>query len=76
MTGKVIDFPWLSDVDLSPIRVLSQAGEADLKEVIVIGVDANDDAYFNSNMADAFRTVYQLERAKHKLMVIIDQAGE
>lgn len=62
----------ITKLNLDPDRVLSKAiGE--LTEVVVIGFDKDGDEYFASSIADGGSVVFHLERAKHKLMRIIDE---
>ena len=70
--SNVIDFSGITKLDLDPDRVLSNA-LGKLKEVVVIGFDQDGNEYFSSSVADGGSVVWHMERAKHKLMQIVDE---
>ena len=58
-------------LDLPADRVLEQAlGKMD--HVVIVGYDTEGNEYFASSKADAAEVIFHLERAKYKLLRIID----
>lgn len=73
--GEVVDLGNITKLDLDPDRLLQKAiGKMD--EVIIIGFDKDGAEYFASSKADAAPVIYHLERAKHRLMKIINDLQE
>lgn len=54
-------------------RVLKAAKKAGLTDVVIIGYDADGNEYFASSEPDAAEVSWLLERAKFKLMAIVDE---
>jgi hypothetical protein len=73
---NVVDLPVITRLDLDPDRILKQAiGE--LERVVVIGYDKAGDEYFASSIADGATVVWLMERAKLKLLRVVDEmAGD
>lgn len=71
--GDIIDMPVLSRVNSDPDRVLSNA-EGKLEHVIIVGYKKDGSEYFKSSVADGGDALWILERARHKLMLIADDA--
>lgn len=73
--GNVIDLPVITALDLDPDRLLQKAiGE--LESVIIVGYRKDGSEYFASSKADAGDAIFHMERAKHRLMLVIDRDGE
>ena len=71
MSSNVIDLPVITRLNLDPDRVLNKAiGE--LKDVVIIGYDKDDNEYFATSMADGGDIVWLLERMKLRLLRISD----
>ncbi len=68
MTAEVVQFTGITRLDTDPARVLAGAQEADLTEVVIIGIDANGEEYFASSQADGAAVGWHLDRAKWRLM--------
>jgi hypothetical protein len=75
--ADVVLFPGVTKLDLPADRVLEQAlTKGVLERVVVIGVTKDGDEYFASSMADGADVVWYMERAKHKLMKIVDEMSD
>ena len=70
--GKVIELPVITTLDISAERVIRGAAEADLEEVIIIGVDKDGDFYLAFSRADAGTIIFHLEKAKLRLLGVCD----
>jgi hypothetical protein len=69
--AQVFDFKGITKLDLEPDRVLTKAiGE--LSEVVIVGFDKDGEAFFASSVADAGQALWHLERAKWRLMQMVD----
>jgi len=69
--GVVVDLPVITSLDLDPDRVLERA-KGNLARVIIVGMDKDGNEYFASSCADGGVGVWDLERAKLKLLRIVD----
>lgn len=70
--ADVVVAPFITTLDTPADRILEAAhGEMDV--CIIIGTDKAGNDYFASNRSDAGVVIYHCERAKHKLMKIIDE---
>lgn len=74
--ADVVNFTGITTLSLTAERVLQSAMDAALSEVIVIGVTEDGDEYFASSNADGGFVVWHMERAKHKLMLVVDDMME
>ena len=69
--GDVVILPVVTSLDLPPDRLLEQAiGE--LNEVVIIGFDKEGNEYFASSKGNGGDTLWHLERAKLKLLRMVD----
>ncbi len=75
MTGKVVDFTGITTLDLNPDRLLEKA-KGKLESVLILGLTTEGEEYFASSKADAEYPIYMVERAKHRLMKMIDEMSE
>jgi len=73
--AKVIIAPVITKLDIPADRIL-EAAFGNLDECIIIGTDKQGNEYFASNRSDAGLVIYHCERAKHRLMKIIDEGCE
>ena len=68
----VVDFPGITNLDISPDRVLNRAlGKLD--GVVVLGYDKDGQEYFKTSYADGGDMLWLLERAKLALMKTADE---
>lgn len=73
MTAGIIRFNGITKLNISAERVLEAAAEAGLTGVVLVGYDEDGDEYFASSYADGGEVLWLLERAKHKLLTIVDE---
>lgn len=73
MTAQVLPFTGITTLDTDPQRVLDGARDAKLTEIVICGVDADGNEYFASSMADGAAAGWHLDRAKWRLMRLVDQ---
>lgn len=72
--GNVVSFPTAATIlDLPPDRVMSDAADAELTELVVVGYGP-DGLFIGATAGDARETLWLLERARHKIMMAADQA--
>lgn len=71
--NNVIKFPGVTKLDINPETVLHEALDASLKAVIIVGFDFEGNEYFVSSQADGGEVLWHLERAKHRLMRLVDK---
>ena len=76
MTAEILHFDGVTSLDISADRVLDVAKAAEMQSVIIIGYDADGEEYFASSIADGPEVLWALERAKMKLMRIVDGGEE
>ena len=69
---SVVHLNVVTKLDIDPDRVLT-AAVGSMKEVIVIGFDKEDEEYFASSVANGADVLWHLERAKLKLLKLIDE---
>lgn len=72
MSDNVIDLPVITTLDLDPKRVLARASERSWQRVIVVGVTVDGAEFFASSASDGGTCLWDLERAKHKLIMVAD----
>lgn len=70
---NVVDFTGITRLDIDPDRVLRKA-IGQLERCTIVGVNKDGDEFFASSVADGGTVVWDMERAKHKLMKIVDEA--
>ena len=71
--GEVVESGIVTRLDTDPARVIRSALDAGLTEVVMVGLDADGDFYFASSLADGAQAAWHLDRAKWKLMQIVDE---
>lgn len=76
MTAEILHFDGVTSLDISANRVLDVAKAAEMQSVIIIGYDADGEEYFASSIADGPEVLWAIERAKTKLMRIVDGRGK
>jgi hypothetical protein len=58
--------------NISATTVLAGAHNADLKEVVIVGMRHDGTEYFASNVSDAAPSMYHLQRGIYKLNRVVD----
>lgn len=76
MTAEILHFDGVTSLDISADRVLDVAKAAEMQSVIIIGYDADGEEYFASSISDGPEVLWALERAKMRLLRIIDGGEE
>lgn len=70
--GEVVDLNCVTRLPLDPDKILRSAiGELD--RVVVIGVTKDGDEYFSSSEADGGSIIWDIERAKLRLLRVVDE---
>ncbi len=64
MSDNVLEFTGITTVDIPPTKILAKAAGAKLKDVVVVGHDADGGLYFASSSADGGDVLWLFERAK------------
>jgi hypothetical protein len=67
MMADVVNFTGITKLDLPPDRLLD-AAVGKLDRVLIIGIDKDGDEYFASSCADGGTALWDMERAKLKLL--------
>lgn len=73
--SNVVLFPGITKLDLPPGQILAKAAEVEFESVVVLGCTKDGQEYFCSSLADGGNVLWLLERAKHRLMRIVDEAS-
>ena len=69
--GDVVEFNGVTSLDIPPDRLLEKAiGKMD--RVVIIGIDKDGEKYFASSVADGGTVLWDIERAKLKLLRMAD----
>jgi hypothetical protein len=70
--NNVVRFTGISALPLDPDRLLEEAiGQMD--RVLIIGIDKDGDEYFASSDPDGGTAIWDMERAKLKLLRLADK---
>lgn len=72
--SNVITLPVITNQEIPPSRVLAAAMEANLKTVIVLGLDADSEEYFAGTTSDPGLAITLAERFKYMIMRMGDAA--
>jgi len=70
MTAEIFEFTGLTTAHLPPKKVLKYT--EDLKEVIVIGIGADDEIYVAGSSSNIAETIYMIELGKRYLLKLTD----
>lgn len=70
--GEVVELPVVTTLDLPVERVIDAARDAKLRRIVIIGETEDGAEYFKSSVADGGYVVWMLERAKLKLLRLVD----
>lgn len=71
MTAEIYQFTGATSVDLPPNKVIEYA--EDLKEVVVIGVDADDEIYVAGSKGNIADVIYLMELGKLYMLKLGDK---
>lgn len=69
--GTIVDLPVITTLSSDPDRVLEKA-IGQLKRVVVLGVEHDGTEYFASSDPDGGSILWDMERARFKLMKIAE----
>lgn len=69
---NVVYFDGVTSRDYDPKDILKAAYDSDLETVIVIGMRKDGSEYFSASVASGPDNLWDIERAKHKLMQMVD----
>ncbi|MBB4342138.1 hypothetical protein [Rhizobium leguminosarum] len=72
--SNVVDLPVITTLPLDPKRVLAGAADVDFDRVIIIGRLQDGSEYFASSEPDGGTILWDMERVRHALMKIADDA--
>jgi hypothetical protein len=72
MDDNVVNFNGITKLDMPPDRIL-EAAMGKLDYVVIVGHCLDGNEYFASSKSDAGEVVWAFERAKHKLMRMVDE---
>lgn len=70
--SNVVVLPVVTRLDIPPGRVLEAASAANLTEVVVVGIDEDGEEYFATSQASGPAVLWHLERAKLRLLRMVD----
>ncbi len=73
--GEVLQFNGITRLDTDPDRMLN-AAIGNMEHVVILGFHKDGSEYFAASQADGAQVLWHLERAKHKLMRIVDDMTE
>lgn len=71
--GDVVQFNGLTKLKTDPSRILQLALKAELADVVVVGFNKDGDFWFSGSDPDGSEVLWLLERARHKLMLMVDK---
>jgi hypothetical protein len=66
--AEVSVLPVVTTLDVNVDRILQAALDAKLSQVVIVGLDADGEFYFCSSKADGGDVLWELEKAKLKLL--------
>ena len=72
--GEVVDLPVITTLDVDPDRIIQKA-IGQMRRVVIIGIDKDGDEYFASSVADGGTVLWDLERAKMRLLRMPEEMG-
>jgi len=74
--GEVVTLPVITCLPIAPDRVIGFAAEQKFERVMIIGVTEEGAEYFAASNPDGGVALWDMERARHKLMQIADEGEE
>jgi len=69
---NVVFFDGITRLDTPAERVIGTLSDCKWGQIVIVGFDVDGGFHFRSNIAGSGDTLWLLERAKHKLMLITD----
>lgn len=72
---NVVNLPVITALDLPPERLLATASEESFERITIIGVTSDGDEYFAASAADGGTALWDMERAKLRLLTIGENNG-
>ncbi len=72
MTDNVVNFTGVTSLDIDPTRVLKTASDQEFDSIIIVGYTKDGEEYFASSISDGADVLWHLERAKLRLLRMID----
>lgn len=66
--AEVSVLPVVTTLDVNVDRILQEALDAKVSQVIIVGLDADGEFYFRSSKSDGGDVVWELEKTKLKLL--------
>lgn len=75
MSADIVELKCVTSLEIPPDRILNRAIESGLKSVIIIGETEDGQEYFCSSIANGPDVVWQIERAKLRLLRTVDGDG-
>src|SRR5574343_660842 len=73
---KVINLNCITKLDVPVEKVLQGAEDANLTDVVIVGYREDGSEYFASSAADGGTVLWLLERAKLRLLRMVDEEAE
>lgn len=70
--SKIVVFPGPTRLDIPADLTLNDALECELDKCIVLAYDKSGEEYIFNGIADAAETLWLLERAKKKLLEVVE----
>ena len=70
--SNVVNLPVVTKLAIDPKKVLSAALEVDWSMVIIVGVTEDGREYFASSEGDGPQVLWNLERAKKRLLSMVE----
>ncbi len=72
MTDNVVNFTGVTSLDIDPTRVLKTASDQEFDSIIIVGYTKDGEEYFASSISDGADVLWHLERAKLRLLRMVD----
>ena len=72
---NVVRFTGVTSLPI-PVERIIDACPRDMKRILIIGIDADGGEYFASSDPDGGTALWDMERARHKLMAMADEDFE
>lgn len=70
---NVVDLPVITRLPIPPQKVLAKASQVEFERVLIIGITQEGREYFAMSDPDGGTTLWDMERAKHRLMQVVDE---
>jgi hypothetical protein len=68
--NNIVEFTGITTLDIPPDRIIASAANEKFERVVIIGVTEDGDEYFSSSASDGGSVLWDLERAKLKLLTV------